>query len=209
MDRYVNDPDGPEILKKYKQQFEREAPISDEHNAYYRVRSNFGVMYAAAALAIDYAILPWGTRSTFRAIEKCMRLALATLETGHTHAPSITPVDPHNVIKTLRGQLARAQIVKVRPRQKVTKKQARARQNADGFKIDSKIYVKPDRFRRWISTQRERIALKTHKVLVTERTDTATVEKKIGGIQGKPRYYAIDVRALHRLYTRAAELSAL
>jgi hypothetical protein len=48
-------------------------------------------MYAAAALAIDYEILPWGKRSTLRDIEKCMRLALMTLETGHTQAPSTTP----------------------------------------------------------------------------------------------------------------------
>jgi hypothetical protein len=36
-------------------------------------------------------------------------------------------------------------------------------------------------------------------VILTERDDTATVERKIGGIKGKPRYYAIDARALHRL----------
>jgi len=27
----------------------------------------------------------------------------------------------------------------------------------------------------------------------------AIVEKKIGGIKGKPRYRAIDIRAVHRL----------
>jgi hypothetical protein len=102
MNRYVNDPYGLEILKKYKQQFELEASISDGHNAYYRVRSNFAVMYAAAALAIDYEILPWGKRSTLRDIEKCMRLALMTLETGHTQAPSTTPaIDAHSLGKTL------------------------------------------------------------------------------------------------------------
>jgi hypothetical protein len=193
LQRYVNDPQGFEALKKYKQQFEREVSISDGHNAHYRVRSNFATLYAAAALAIDYEILPWSERSTFRAIEKCMRLALATLEIGHTQAASITPaVNPHSLGKTLQEQLARAQIVRVKPKQKVSKKQARSRQNADGFKINGEIYVKPDRFKRWFSAQRERDALKMHNVLITERTDTATVEKKIGGIEGKPRYYAID-----------------
>ena len=38
----------------YKEQFEREAVLADGHNAHHRVRSNFAVMYAAAALAIDY-----------------------------------------------------------------------------------------------------------------------------------------------------------
>ena len=99
--------------------------IPDGHNAHYRVRTNFAVMYAAAALAIDYEILPWGKRSTFRAIEKCMRLALATLETGHTQAASITPaVDLHHLGRTLEEQLAGAKIVPVTPKQKVTKKQA-------------------------------------------------------------------------------------
>jgi hypothetical protein len=170
LQRYVNDPHGLETLRKYKQQFEREATIADAHNAYYRVRSNFALMYAAAALAIDYGILPWGRRSTLRAVEKCMRLALAT-----------------------------AQILRVKPKLKVTKKQACARQKADGFKINGEIYIKPDPFKRWIPSQPERNALKEHKVIITDRKDTATIEKKVGGIQGKPRYYAIDTRALDRL----------
>ena len=68
-----------------------------------------------------------------------------------------------------------------------------------GSEIDSEIYVKPERFKRWIPTQPERNALKEQKVILTEREDTATVERKIGGIKGKPRYYAIDVRALSQL----------
>jgi uncharacterized protein (DUF927 family) len=196
--RYVNDPHGLETLKKYKRQFEYEAAIAGAHNAHYRVRSNFALMYAAAALAIDYGILPWGKGRTFRAIEKCMHLALAMLATGK--ATSIAPAaDPRHLAKTLRERLARAQIVPVTPKQKVTKEQARARRKADGFKINRQIYVKPDQFKRWIPTQPSRNALKEQKIIVTDRKDTATVEKKLGGIKGKPRYYAIDVGALRRL----------
>ena len=197
LQRYVNDPQGLEVLKKYKQQFERQAALSDGRNAHYRVRSNFAVIYAAAALAIHYGILPWGLRSTFRAIEKCMRLTLATLQTGTPEPIPIAPVvDLHDLRKTLKNQLAHARILPVKPRQKVAKRQARARQKADGFKINDKIYLKPDPFKRWIPTQPERNALKEHKIIITERTDTPTVEKKIGGIKGKPRYYVIDIRAL-------------
>jgi hypothetical protein len=157
-------------------------------------------MYAAAALAIDYEILPWKKRPTFRAIEKGMRLALASMQTGQGQKASTPlPVDVHHLGRTLKKQLACAKLVPVKPKQKVTKKQARARQKADGFKINGEIYVKPDRFKRWIPTQPDRNALKEQKVIVTEREDTATVERKIGGIEGKPRYYAIDVRALRRL----------
>jgi hypothetical protein len=200
LEKYVEDPHGLERLKTYKEQFERDAVLANGHNAHYRVRSNFAVMYAAAALAIDYEILPWKKGPTFRAIEKCMRLALASMQTGQSQEAS-TPlaVDVHHLGKTLQKQLARAKLLPVTPKKKVTKKQARARQKADGFKINGEIYVKPDRFKRWIPTQPERSALKEQKVLVTEREDTATVERKIGGIKGKPRYYAIDVRALRRL----------
>ena len=200
LEKYVNDPNGLEHLRTYKEQFERDAVLPDKHNAHYRVRSNFGLMYAAAASAIDYGILPWKKRPTFRAIEKCMRLALATLTTGAKEPAATAPaVNPHHVGRTLKEQLAQAELVVVKPKQRVTEEQAHARQKADGFKIDGEIYVKPDCFKRWIPTQPERNALKEQKVILTERDDTATVERKIGGIKGKPRYYAIDVHALRQL----------
>ena len=158
------------------------------------------MMYAAAALAIDYDILPWKKRPTFRAIEKCMRLALATLATGAREPAARAPaVDPYHICKNLKERIAEAELVVVKPKQKVTEAQACARQKADGFKINGQIYVKPHRFKRWVQTHSERAALKEKKVILTEREDTATVERKIGGIKGKPRYYAVDIRALRRL----------
>ena len=151
LEKYVNDPHGLDTVKKYKRQFEADAEISDQHNAYFRVRSNFAVMYAAAALAIDYRILPWKRKSTFRAIEKCMRLALATMETGANEPASTTQATgAHQIAKTLQQRLAEAKLVVVKPKRKVSEDQARTRQNADGFRINGEIYVKPDCFRRWI-----------------------------------------------------------
>jgi hypothetical protein len=198
--KFVNDPNGLEHLRAYKEQFERNAVLPDRHNAHYRVRSNFAVMYAAAALAIDYEILPWKKRLTFRAIEKCMRLALATMATGPKERAAATPaIDTRHLGRTLMKRIAEAELVTVKPKQKVNEAQACTRQKADGFRINGEIYVKPDRFKRWVQAHSERAALKEQKVILTERDDTATVERKIGGIRGKPRYYAIDVRALRRL----------
>ena len=104
----------------------------------------------------------------------------------------------HHLGKSLKKQLTRAKLVSVKPKQKVTNKQAYARQKADGFKINGQVLVKPDRFKRWFPAQAERNALKSQKVIITGRKDTATIERKIGGIKGKPRYYAIDVRTLNR-----------
>jgi uncharacterized protein (DUF927 family) len=200
LSRYLTDPHGLKALKKYKKQFERDAVLPDAHNAHYRVRSNFAVIYAAAALAIDYKILPWGKRSTFHAIEKCMRLALAELHTGKVQGASMaSTADVRHLGKFLKEQLTRAKVVSVTPKQKVTNRQAYARQKADGFKINGRVLVKPDRFKRWFPAQAERNALKSLKVIIAERKDTATIERKIGGIMGKPRYYAIDVRTLDRL----------
>jgi Domain of unknown function (DUF927) len=203
LQRYINDQHGFEALKRYKLQFERKAAIADEHNAHYRVRSNFAVMYAAAALAIDYGLLAWGKSATFRAVEKCMRLALAMLETGKTQAPLAPPsIDLRRIGKDLKRHLVRGIILPVTPKQKVTAEQARARREADGFQINGEIYVKPDRFKGWVPVQSERDALKAQMIIITDRKDTSTVEKKIGGIKGKPRYYAIDARSLHRLASR-------
>jgi hypothetical protein len=200
MKRYINDRGGLESLKKYKHEFEHAAAIAGKHNAHYRVRSNFALMYAAAALAIDYGILPWSKRATFRAIEKCMRFALEGLEIGKTQAVLTTlNVDLRRVSKTLKSDLARGTILPITPKQRVTTEQARARRKADGFQINGQIYVKPDRFKGWIPIRSERDALKARRIIVAERWDTPTVDKKIGGIEGKPRYYAIDVRALNRL----------
>jgi putative DNA primase/helicase len=197
LEKYVNDPHRLE-RRAYKEQFEQDAVLSDKHNAHYRVRSNFAVMYAAAALSIDYGILPWKKRPTFRAIEKCMRLALATMATGPKERAAATPaIDTGHLGRTLKKRIADAELVIVKPKQRVTEAQARARQKADGFKINGEIYMKPDRFKRWVPTHRERAVLKEQKVILTERDDT--VERKIGGIKGKPRYYAINFRAVHRL----------
>ena len=148
LEKFVNDPNGLEHLRAYKEQFERDAVLPDKHNAHYRIRSNFAVMYAAAALAIDYEILPWKKRPTFRAIEKCMRLALATLATGAKEQAATAPaVDLHHVCRILKKRIAEAKLVVVTPKQKVTDEQARARQKADGFKINGEIYLKPDRFK--------------------------------------------------------------
>lgn len=146
---------------------ERDAVLPDRHNAHYRVRSNFAVLYAAAALAIDYEILPWKKTPTFRAIEKCMRLALATLATGTKEPAATAPaVDAHHVGRALKGRLAKAELVVVKPKQKVTEEQARARRKADGFKINGEIYVEPDRFKRWFPSQAERTSLKEQKVIL-------------------------------------------
>ena len=200
LDRCVHHADGLALIKRYKELFEKDAAVPAVHNAHYRIRGNFAVIYGAAALAIDYKILPWKRKPTFQAIEKCMRLALDRIDIGRARATSATPsLDSDRICRTLHERITEAKIVKVTPKQRTTDKQVRQRRHADGFKINGKLYVKPNCFKQWFPKQAERYLLKDLKLIITERNDTATVEKKIGGIDGKPRYYAIDIHALRRL----------
>ena len=70
--KYTKDPQAVSTLKQYLREFETHASPSMVRNSDHRIRSNFAVMYAAAALAIDYGILPWTKTSTLKAIAKCM-----------------------------------------------------------------------------------------------------------------------------------------
>jgi len=75
--------------------------------------------------------------------------------------------------------------------------------HADGFQINGAIYVKPDRFKSWVPAQVHRRALQDNGVIIAERADTATVKKKVAGIDGKPRYFAVDMKVLNRFSCRS------
>jgi hypothetical protein len=55
-------------------------------NAALRIRSNFALIWAAAAMAIDYRVLPWKKPPTFKAVKKCLRKALDVIEAGKAPA---------------------------------------------------------------------------------------------------------------------------
>ena len=75
MRRFVADGRDTVALRKYMRVFEQLSPVPADHRAFYRIRTSFAVLYAAAALAIDYNILPWKKKPTLKDIRKCMKLA--------------------------------------------------------------------------------------------------------------------------------------
>jgi hypothetical protein len=197
--RCMQDPKWLETLQQYKTQFEAEAQLPDQHNAHYRIRSNFALIYAAAALAIDYGILLWGKKATFRAIEKCMRGALASLQANQ---PS--PVRPYcELVAHLKNRIATSKLEHVNLKQPTTSKQARKRRSADGLMVNGEIFLKPDRLRAWFPNHAELEALveslKERAALRIRRNDTPTCEQMIGGIPGKPRYYVLKKKVLKSL----------
>ena len=61
-----------ETLKKYMDRFLRAAALPKQFRWFGRIRRLFAVVYASAAQAIDYGVLPWGKQATLRAILSCM-----------------------------------------------------------------------------------------------------------------------------------------
>jgi len=67
------------------------------------------------------------------------------------------------------------------------------RQKADGFRIGRKIFIKPQS---WKPTDAAKELLIEHQILQTQRNDAATIDRKVIGVPGKPRYYVIDQEKL-------------
>ena len=193
---YFQDAEALSKVRAYKSQFESEVSVSPS-NAALRIRSNFALIWAAAAMAIDYEVLPWKKPPTFKAVEKCLSKALDVIEAGK--APASAADATTSILMALNDKLEKADLRKVVLRKQITPEQARRRVKADGFRINGDIYLKPDRLRRWVPSHRDRVVLKDTGVARTRRDDAATIEQVIAGIPGKPRYYVLDSRKLERL----------
>ena len=66
-------------LKRYMKEFTDNAPLPDQQRWLGRIQRLFAAVYAGAAQAIDYGVLPWGKRSMLSAIRACMIDAMQQL----------------------------------------------------------------------------------------------------------------------------------
>jgi putative DNA primase/helicase len=66
-------------LKKYMKEFIDNAPLRVQQRWLGRIQRLFAVVYASAAQAIDYGVLPWGKKATLGAIRVCMIDAMQQL----------------------------------------------------------------------------------------------------------------------------------
>jgi hypothetical protein len=183
--------------RAYKEQFEAKVETPNL-TAMYRIRSNFAIIWAAGALAIDYGVLPWKKSRLRKAVEKCLRRALSVLQRPEAVEAPKSEQSPQDLLETLKGRLAQSKLCAITPRTKVSDEEVVSRQRADGFIINGVTYVKQDRLKAWFPDKSVRMALRKIGIFQTKRPDTCTVDKKIIGIKGKRRYYAIKANALNR-----------
>jgi hypothetical protein len=106
------------------------------------------------------------------------------------------------VLRTFKEKLDQCDLRSIQQRKKPSKAEATARQKADGFIINGVTYLKNDRVEGWFPSSQDRSKLRKANIFRTKRKDTPTVDKKISGIRGKPRYYAINVEALDSLLAK-------
>ena len=192
MEAYFASPDSLSIIRKYKEEFEQQHPI-DGGGAALRVRANFAVIFAAARFAIDHQILPWKVQATRSAIVECMRRALARLTPEVVSKEEVESRSTKQLLRALTKQVANSDIIEVKPREKVSAKQAIMRTKAHGFLVGTKMYVRRKCIEACCPAHDDRKRLAAKGIIIADRTDTLTVLKKIGGIDRR-RYYCIDVK---------------
>ena len=198
--RFVANGSDTVTLGKYMREFEKHSPVSADHRAFYRIRTNFAVVYAAAALAIDYDILPWKKKSTLKDIRKCMKLAFDVLHTHGGALSSVNQVDPSGLASELAKRISNCKKCTIVAIKRDDAKALQARQSAACLTIKGKFYIKSKVLKTWFPKKNDRAAMKSAGLFsLNSRNDTPTIEKKIVGIEGKPRYYLIDDAALKRL----------
>jgi putative DNA primase/helicase len=193
--KFMRDPEaGLARAKHHMSEFNAKLSLTLESGPDQRICMNFSVMYAAAALGIEYGILPWKKKATRVAIEKCMARALATIcnsqPTVH-HAPAAATIK--TAASRLRDALGRLNLIPVKKGKACSDSERLRRQQADGFHVAQKTLVKS---KAWKASDTDKALLVKHHILQTQRNDVATLDRKIIGISGKRRYYVIDEEVL-------------
>jgi hypothetical protein len=131
MDKTAN-----ETLIKYLDEYIRATPLAGEFRWLGRIRRFFAVVYASAAQAIDYEILPWGKKSTFKAIAACMNDAMEQLTAYSGKAASNADAKPIKANSVLLAEFKqyvdKANFVRISRGRAMGRVPARTFKNGDG-----------------------------------------------------------------------------
>jgi hypothetical protein len=202
--RLAMDKSARDTLKNYMAEFREAAPLPVQVRWLARIRRNFEAVYAGAALAIDYDVLPWRKKSTLAAIRACMMDAMAQLAVnfdGLALAIAATPKPDGVLLAEFKDLVAKAKIVRI-DRQKRKKGSLTALQEADGI-IRSTKNGKAERLllsktlKRWFphSATRKRLVARLRSLRVFgkgRRPDTSTRQIFIAELGRKVPYYALS-----------------
>jgi hypothetical protein len=205
--KFTRDPEAALAkIKYYMTEFTAEVSLTLGTGPDQRICANFSLMYAAAALGIEYGILPWKKKATRAAIEKSMTGAFVSLRNPSPLVPHATNFPNIEIVAhKLNDDLDRLTLISVKKGEPCSEEEAARRQKADGFRIGHEIFIKPQS---WKPTDAAKELLIEHQVLQTQRNDAATIDRKVIGVPGKPRYYVINDDKLAEVIAAASDPAA-
>jgi putative DNA primase/helicase len=129
LDKLTKDKNWEATVRRYMKQFEA---ITQTKNlkTIYRIRSNFAIIWAAGALAIDYGVLPWKKSRLLKAVKKCFDRAVGALQKPEAvEAVGLAQSASDDPLETLKEKLGRCKLCAVTPRKKVSEQELRQRRS--------------------------------------------------------------------------------
>ena len=123
-------------LNSYMAQFIEAAALPEQLRWLGRIRRFFAVVYASAAQAIDYGILPWGKRATLEAILSCMTDAMDQLTASFSESPDggVAPTASDDILLSeFKRRVEEAKFVRIERNNRKSQSKERRLKKADGF----------------------------------------------------------------------------
>jgi putative DNA primase/helicase len=196
-------------LKAYMADYVAAAPLPGQQRWLARIQRLFAVVYAGAAQAIDYGILPWSKRSTLRAIKNCMDDAMDQLIAASGEA---SVLDAHSnqsdqsLITEFKRRVGSATFVRLKPNRKKNGRSRKRLEKADGIvrptksgKVERLLFARA--FEAWFpeAAARNRVTklLRARHVFRRgRRSDTNTRQIKIAELGTRVPCYALSRKRL-------------
>jgi Domain of unknown function (DUF927) len=111
LERRLSDKSAEPTLRIYMEQFVGACPIPGGIRAAGRIRRRFAVIYASAALAIDYGIVPWKKAAALKDIKACFDDAVGQLATPLGADVVVADSKDEELIQQLRERLSKAEFI--------------------------------------------------------------------------------------------------
>jgi hypothetical protein len=185
-------------LRKWISEFREAAQSLSAEASHGRIVQSFAVTYAAARLAIKYKIVPWGEKSTRKAILACARQAIDHLPSPQDESTWDQSDDA--VLAEFRERMASVTIATLDSKGKAKKDAAvSAIKQADGYYDENgKVLLKASRMNAWYPghTARSRVVrlLRRKGILQAgRRSDTGTIQMQHASVgKGRQGYYRLE-----------------
>jgi hypothetical protein len=196
-------------LQSYMAEYIADAPLPSQQRWLGRIQRPFAAIYAGAAQAIDYEILPWSKKSTLSAIKKCMYDAMDQLIAA---AGEASVLDAHSnqsdqsLIAEFERRVGSATFVRLKPNRQKNGRSRPRLEKADGIvrptksgKVERLLFARA--FEAWfpeaaVRNRVTKLLRARHVFRRGRRSDTNTRQIKIAELGTRVPCYAISLKRL-------------